>query len=211
MSDCPNTVIEITPPTSHVVIEQGETCYLEFEVNKTYIEFNDCPGDTVDLTTGNFAPITIEMESTHTDVIEVFRDPIYLEFPECIVINEAPDAGAGSNIVCEYEASEVINTNRVVVILPDGTVRHADKDDFTTVCDVIGISRQSAAQGALVEIVKFGKLLGVSTFPISANLWLGNNGAILTTAPTSGALLSVGTQTANSELNVKIGRPIIRN
>jgi len=124
-------------------------------------------------------------------------------------INQCFDDVDGS-VKETFEAGASVSTHRVVYVKSDGTIEHADKDASIDFNDVIGITANNALAGEDVEIVLFGKLEGAVLGAISDTLWLGNNGQVVTTAPTSGIVLHVATQTAASDITVKIQEPLKR-
>jgi hypothetical protein len=124
-------------------------------------------------------------------------------------INQCLDEIDGS-VKETYEAGASISTFRVVYMKSDGTIEHADKDASIDFNDVLGFTTNNAIAGEDVEVILFGKLAGAALGSISDTYWLGNNGQVVTTAPTSGIVLHVGTQTAASDVTVKIGKPLKR-
>lgn len=135
--------------------------------------------------------------------------PLQVDFPAHVTIinNESPGADI-ETITEEFEAASQININRALVLLPDGRVAHADKDNQAHNLDVIGVSKTSGATGQLVTVVKYGKLTGASFGAISENFFLGNNGQLTSVAPTEGNWLYIGIQEAASEFFVNIGESI---
>lgn len=142
-----------------------------------------------------------------TQVI-VYDPVVQVVLPANITINEAEETVNDENVVCEMVLGANSTVNRVVAVQADGTIVHADKDNANHACDVIGVLKQSGITGQLVQVVKFGKLTGASLGAIGDNFFLGNDGQIVTTPPTTGFWLSIGTQMAASEFFVSIKEPI---
>lgn len=154
--------------------------------------------------------IIIEVEKKVLAVDMPMQTTIQIDFPERITINNSNDPSPSIEAVIEeYEAANSINVNRAVALLPDGRIVHADKDTPMHNLDVIGVSKTSGAVGQLVTVVKFGKLTGASFGPVSSNFFLGNNGQLLSSAPTNGNWLSIGIQETLSEFFVNIGESIV--
>jgi hypothetical protein len=109
-----------------------------------------------------------------------------------------------------FTAGAALSTHRVVYIKSDGTIDHADKDAAIDFNDILGFTTNNALAGQEVEVVVFGRLEGAALGSVASSYWLGNNGQVVTTAPTSGIVLSVGTQMSASDVFVKLGQPIRR-
>lgn len=155
--------------------------------------------------------LIVQLCLEETTVVSLTEQFFEVVFPCQLTINKNFAGGNNESIVCELEAATAINVNRVVVIRSDGRIEHADKDTITHGLDVIGMSRQSAAIGQLVEVVKFGKLSGAGFGTPGDNFWLGNDGVLLSSPPTSGFWLFMGTQMTGSEFLVRIGEPKVRS
>jgi hypothetical protein len=115
----------------------------------------------------------------------------------------AGPTGPAGSATLPMNCGEDILVNRLVYAT-GGLIYHADKDTPSKT-KVIGLSTQSVSSGGSVEILTFGeKFDGSFGFPSSGNLWLGSNGQLVTTAPTSGTLVLVGTITSASSLIINI-------
>ena len=101
--------------------------------------------------------------------------------------------------------------NRAVVVDSNGQLLLADKDIADRRLQLVGVTKQSGTIGQLVEVVKFGTLTGASLGAVSDRLFLGNNGNLLSIAPTTGAWVEVGKQTGASEFHVDIQQSVIFN
>ncbi len=212
MSDCQKTIIEILPNESIVEFNVTATGQIEFITNPTFIEFNDCPGEIIEITPETPLPQIVQLIEKQNIFIEPSPATI-VEFPDCVVINNAdviPAIEEAGNIVDSFVASEQVFSNRAILLLSDGKIKHADKDDPIDFNDVIGVSANNGPIGALVKVVLFGKLKSANLGPITSTYWLGNSGQFLTTAPLSGVILHMATQTKANEISVDIGNPIRR-
>lgn len=152
----------------------------------------------------------IEIHSGDCDVVEVIEPAIEVSFPCSTTVNNTfittPDAQ-----ISEYTAAEPLTVNKVVAINGAGQVYLADKDDFDSVSDVVGITKQSAGIGQLVQVVEFGRITGAALGTSGTNYWLGNAGALVTDPPITGAWLFIGTQLESGVINIRIGEPKIRS
>jgi len=163
--------------------------------------------------------VVVVKEAETIIVIDDCDDPLRLVIEEeiirvvffdQIVINNLGVSEEAKSIVNKFEVGPTtVNVNRVVVLRSDGKIEHADKDTTVDANDIFGVSRQSGPTGQLIDIVEFGKLTGAAIGSIGDNFFLGNNGLLISTAPTSGIWMFIGTQTAASELTINLGEPIL--
>lgn len=143
------------------------------------------------------------------EAIVVEKKTIQIAFPQKIIFNQdispilpSPEA---NTLVRTYEVgpSNVL-AERVVVIRSDGRIEHADKNDFSTKDDVLGVAFESGTTGQLVKVVEFGLFTPASIGAIGDNFYLGSDGALVDTEPTDGYVLFVGTQTETNGFLVRI-------
>ena len=207
MSDCGQIVmseIELV-----VEIPQSKDYLVEIENTPQAIEMQNCMNQLIEV---EGESLHMEIRSCENFIIEIDRLIPILEFPDTVVIEGGviPPVCDCAAVTEQYEAGEAVQVNRVISIMGDGRIKHADKDDEEEALDTIGVSKQSGSIGQLVNVVKFGKLTGASFGAVSENLFLGTNGQLLSVPPTLGVLLSIGVQTAGSEFHINIGEPIRR-
>mgnify|MGYP003674314542 FL=1 len=111
--------------------------------------------------------------------------------------------GPAGSATLPITCGEDILVNRLVYAVGD-LIYHADKDTPAKT-KVIGLSTQSVSSGGAVEVLTFGKRLdGSFGYPTSGELWLGTNGVLLTTAPSSGTLVLVGTIISSTSIIINI-------
>jgi hypothetical protein len=157
--------------------------------------------------------LLVEIEQCPNFVIEIEATSLSVQFPRQVVINNeniGPIVPGQSSVIGTYEAAEPIFANRVVYVQNDGRIAHADKDSFIDFNDVIGLSKDNGATGSFVPVVISGLTTANLGGP-SSSYWLGNVGQVLTSAPLSGIILKIGTQTKLNEINVTLGQPLRRN
>jgi len=119
-----------------------------------------------------------------------------------------PVGPAGSSYVAKNAGEDII-VNRLVYV-EDGLAYHADKDTPSKASAVFGLAVQSATTGSQFDILTFGERVdGSFGYPSSGDLFLGNNGQLLTTAPTSGTLVHVGAITSSTSIIINIQEPLI--
>ena len=134
-----------------------------------------------------------------------------VKFVQALTINNpdpTPPATDTPTVLCRMELGANVNINRVLALLPDGRVVHADKDTPAHCGQVIGFSHQSGVTGEIIDVVKFGLLTSATLGSIGTDFVLGNNGQLITTQPASGFLLHVGLQLSGIDFFVKIDEPI---
>ena len=198
---------------AELVIEfiNSSNLLIEMERESNIIEILDCENGELQVDTD---PISLEINQQQNFVLEIERPEILLEFPEHItIINNGSQLPSEDfeQVICTMEAGQTIQVNRVITLMLDGRVKHADKDIAEDAKDVIGVSITSAAIGGVTRIVKFGVIQGAAIGAIGDNFFLGNNGQIVNAPPTTGTWLYIGTQLTASTFLVKIGEPIRRN
>jgi hypothetical protein len=189
-----------------VIIEKTETADMGGDV---FLELTNPCGTVTEV---NNQDVTGHVTQEAFD-ISIAEQVVELEIIEQLIINNPdidPPTEDSDAIVCELEADSQININRVVELLPNGRIQHADKDTTTDACDIIGWSKESGAAGQMVKVVKLGILTGGAYGPIGNNYFLGNNGQVTNTAPTTGIWVNVGLQLKDTIIYVKIDEPIQR-
>lgn len=111
-------------------------------------------------------------------------------------------------IILSIIAGETINSPRAIMI-KNSQAFHFNPSDENNYHNFIGISNNSATKDSLVYIIKSGKLNSQNSFIQDSTYWVGNNGLLTTTIPTSGIQLEVGYAIDNNNLFVTFENPII--
>jgi hypothetical protein len=88
-------------------------------------------------------------------------------------------------------AGEALGGQRVVYVDADNKAYYASPDDAEAGL-IVGVTTAAAAQGAAVQIRTEGEIVESSWNWTSAPIWLGANGLLTQTPPTSGVLYRVG-------------------
>ena len=205
-------VKEVLEPTLVIDIEESVTSLVEVECPTTHISIEECTNNIIEIETGDgggLGDVEVSIVETPTCIIEIEERILSVEFIESVVINEAPGGGDVEAICGSAVGATTVAVNRVVALLPDGRIEHADKDNPDHHCATLGVSKQSGAIGSLVNFVKFGKLSGAAFGSIGETFFLGNDGFLLSTAPTSGAWIEIGTQETANTIHIDIQQPVI--
>ena len=108
--------------------------------------------------------------------------------------------GGGSSLLSRIAESDV-SGHRAVAASADGRVSHVGKADVDA-SNVMGISTGSALAAQSVSIQPSGEMQESSWNWSPGPVWLGDNGLLTQTLPTSGLLVRIGIATAPTKLNV---------
>lgn len=113
---------------------------------------------------------------------------------------------AGAGAVTSREASTNVPLWSAVVVSDANRCIPADPSNPTHRGQVIGVTAYGGMTGAQVEIQSVGDLLGpVASFSAGNPLFVGPNGTLVTTPPTSGWRQIVATAVASSQIVVALG------
>jgi len=119
-----------------------------------------------------------------------------------------PTGPAGSSYVYRVCGEDII-VNRLVYI-DNGLVYHSDKDTYSKAESIFGLAVQSVSSGGSIQILTFGERIdGSFGYPNNGALFLGSNGQLTTTPPTSGTLVHVGAITSPTSIIINIQEPLI--
>lgn len=110
----------------------------------------------------------------------------------------------------EYEAGEILNGHRAVVVI-DNLAYHANQSDPSHLFLVRGITIQSALLGANV-IVQIGGPITEPSWSWIANqpVYVGSSGFLTQTVPTTGWLLEIGVADTATRIIIEPKIPIMR-
>jgi hypothetical protein len=111
----------------------------------------------------------------------------------------------------EYEAGEVLNGHRAIVVI-NNLAYHADQSNPAHLSLVRGITVQSAIAGDNV-IVQIGGPVQEPSWSWTPNLpiFVGINGQLTQTPPTTGWLLEIGVADTTTKIIVEPKIPFVRN
>lgn len=123
------------------------------------------------------------------------------------MVDLTPQSEGVSNLV-NFTAGATIFGHRVVCL--DGTsVRHPLLSNTLDAERVVGISIQSVSSGSQVAVAAFGPVSESSwAWPGGATLFVGDNGVLTTTPPTTGWIVSIARVASATSIIVDIQTPI---
>jgi hypothetical protein len=107
-------------------------------------------------------------------------------------------------------AASGIGGFKVVREVGDGTVALASSDDPEHAAMISGVTLGAAEAGASVEIVRQGEIVDGSLGLTPGPLFLGLDGAPVSTPPTSGALVRIGVAATSGRAVIDVQPAIIR-
>lgn len=119
-----------------------------------------------------------------------------------------PPGPAGDGSTITKIATANISGHRVVIASGSNGAAIADKDTPDHMHRVIGITRGAATTGSQIQIAGAGEMTEPSWNWSLGPVWLGSDGVLTQTLPTTGFILMIGTAIAPTVLMVKIGAPI---
>jgi hypothetical protein len=94
--------------------------------------------------------------------------------------------------VLNYEAATTISALKLVKLNSSGLLIYADNSNYQS-SQTIGVSMNSGNAGDIIKVKTFGELQDTSfSFSLDDSLFLGSNGSIDNTPPTSGVYLKIG-------------------
>lgn len=123
----------------------------------------------------------------------------------------AGPAGPAGGEASIYTAAVILGGHRVVYLTSSATLDYADSTNPAHANLVIGITLDAAASGAPVSVQHDGLLIDPSfTFTVGM-VYVGTNGMMTQTPPTSGFLQVVGIAINATTLFVNLQEPIFLN
>lgn len=118
------------------------------------------------------------------------------------------DPGIAANIV-SYLAGAALGGHRAVLVDALGTAIYADKDTPAHYACVIGITQGAATIGASVAIQTYGEITeGSWTWTPLLPIYLGVNGTLTQTPPTTGFQLILGFAISTTKIFIDIKEAI---
>jgi hypothetical protein len=152
------------------------------------------------------APLAVIPLSVSPITAEVVADP---EVREVTVVGApgpmGPKGADGSGIVSLTKtAAEAIGGHRVVRASGSGEVSYASSDQLSHQGCILGITTGAVALGADVDVVVAGEVTEPSWQWTLGSVYLGVNGLLTQTPPSTGFLQIIGTATEPTKLLVAI-------
>lgn len=149
----------------------------------------------------------VEIPERVVEVVEVVsRGPQGIQGPQGIPgpPGDGEGGGGGSFLV---EAAQTIQGGRAVALDADGRAFHPDRLLASDGDRVVGVSAYSALTGEEFQVVTHGRL-EVGTTWDEGPLYVGDNGVLEPTPPTTGWHLQVAVALSATELFVDLKQPI---
>lgn len=119
---------------------------------------------------------------------------------------QGPAGISGVDGAGDFEAGETIGGHRAVYFDGAGKLRKATSETGGNAA--VAIIRNAATAGAQTKIYKDGSVNGFSGLTPGARYFLGTDGVITETPPTSGIYQALGTAASATILIVEIGEPV---
>jgi predicted RecA/RadA family phage recombinase len=121
-----------------------------------------------------------------------------------------PSGVAGTSLVITKTAGETISAGKAVYLDTATTVKFSDHS-VPARQKCIGVAKTAATAGNPLDIITDGVFEDsiFSGFTINESVWVGTNGVLTQTPPTSGVLLEAGYYLGENKIEIEIKRPII--
>lgn len=202
----PEAALSLAPTASIVLeLEAASASSLSLQPAGAVLELAGSGGSsTIELLPGAdlvLTPTTPTLEIDHeAQEVALLLMPI-LRGPQGV-------AGGDGTVQRTAIASVTLSGHRAVY-LAGGEAAYASADDAATANACIGITTGAALEGDEVVITTMGKLVEPTwTWTEALPVYLGLNGLLTQTVPTSGCLVELGIATTATELEVRIQSPI---
>lgn len=146
--------------------------------------------------------------------VEVNRGPT-VEVPRRTVNivtagSQGPPGPSGIEKAIIKVAGEALGGNRIVVLDATEKAFYANKSDLTNAEKILGVTMGAASLGANVTIQTYGEMEDSSfNFTLNQSIYVGLNGQMTQTPPTTGFLRSIGFPITATKLFIDLGVPII--
>lgn len=108
-------------------------------------------------------------------------------------------------------AARPLSSNRMVMVTETGKVDYADSSVVSHAGKVVGLITQGAVTNGTVQIIPLGVVMDSQWTwdPTKPDLYLGTEGRLTQTLPTSGFINRVGTVCTSTIVLIKVETPII--
>ncbi len=148
--------------------------------------------------------------------LSAVEEPVELEIPEDEPITLEAVFGDvtldQSNITISKIAGDVLGGHKIVKLNSSGKAIYADKDIIEDANQVLGITKHSASANESIYIQTYGEMIEPTwNWNLALPIFLGNNGVLTQTAPTSGFTLIIGFPLTVTSIYIDIKQPIIIN
>lgn len=145
--------------------------------------------------------VTVNLDTTNITVAPVVKTVVQA-FPAGLK-GDKGDAGTSFSYTVDSNLGNV-NSYTILASSPTG-LKIADKDDITCVGNVVGVTSQSSVIGAPVEIITSGGILiGLTGLSVGEKYYLGSNGQLTATLPTTGFIQQIGVAISTTQIAINI-------
>ena len=125
---------------------------------------------------------------------------------EFTATSDASPDGTSLSLICAADVTRFsvvrLSDTQQVSEATNATVTHAD--------EVVGIAMAGGAAGDLIEVRTAGLVENEDwAWTVGQRVYLGTNGSLTQTIPTSGFVLPLGTTVSAAEIDVRIGTPLV--
>jgi hypothetical protein len=116
------------------------------------------------------------------------------------------EKGEPGHSFTNYPAGEALGGHRMVALL-DGKFWYADKDNPDHIAAVVGMTTGAVSEGEIPTVLTDGEITE-PTWALTPNraFYLGNNGLVSNTAPSTGFVLDCGLTTATGAIFIHLGK-----
>jgi hypothetical protein len=151
------------------------------------------------------APTVVTVvESERVDILAIAE-----QGPRGIQGEQGPPGGGGASSDLVFTAGTNLSGHRVVIASSDTEINYADKDTPAHEFLVIGIIANAVSVGDSTTVTPEGIMIEPSwTWTPGNPIFLGNNGMMTQSAPTSGFVLEIGVAISSQSIWIAIGQAV---
>ena len=124
-----------------------------------------------------------------------------------IIPTETLVVNSGTTSINSFKQTATRDIGGLRVLLADQS--YADQSDINSYGKVIGFSKGAVITGAMLEIVTASELTGFTGLIPNTQIYLGLNGLITQTVPTSGFIQQLGVALTSTSILVNISLPLL--
>lgn len=149
----------------------------------------------------------VEVEETK-EIVEVSGEQVVIIEPSSVGL-QGPPGQPGDLIVTDYLAGEALGGHRCVIVRMDNKVYYGDHSNLSHFNRVLGITTGAAAKDDPASVRVGGEMTEPSwNWDLDKFIYLGSNGLLTQTPPTTGFLLELGWPINRTTMMVDIKQPV---
>lgn len=160
------------------------------------------------------SPVAVEVPTTER--VSVEQDSTVLdESTDVHVVSvgdgvPGPRGAPGSGTEVTKTAGVDLGGHRIVVVDDAGLLDYANSTNMLHFAKVLGMTTGAVAAGASATVATGGEITEPSwNWTLDQEVFLGTNGQMTQTPPSTGFSITIGFPTAATKLFIKIGTPIV--